>query len=174
MGPRVVAEDLSWCAVQIKRTAFRVAEAGLVRQGYPVFSPKIEQVRRRFGRTGAEQKLLFPGYIFVAVDEARANWRAISHTPGVSRIVTRSSNRPAFVPAPFLRDLMARCDESGCLSDGGGFKAGDQVSVVSGPFAGIVSKIEQIDEDQRIWILLDILGGSRAVAIEPDKLKIAV
>jgi len=170
MSARHVSSSLFWCAVVVKRAAARMAEARLGVQGFPVFAPKTTQLRRSFGRITKEQRLLFPGYIFAAVDLENPKWRAIFHTPGVSRIIMGSANAPAFVPPSFMEDLMARCDESGNLVPADPFKSGDRVCVTSGPFAGIVTTIEKVDEEKRVWILLDILGGGRAVTVDPKAL----
>ena len=37
--------------------------------------------------------------------------------------------------------------------------------ITNGPFAQLIGKIEEIDADQRIWILLDILGTQTRVSI---------
>jgi transcription antitermination factor NusG len=44
------------------------------------------------------------------------------------------------------------------------------VRLTSGPFSEFVVKVERIDERKRIWILLDILGGSREVQVRLEDL----
>ena len=45
------------------------------------------------------------------------------------------------------------------------FKIGMNAEITNGPFAQLIGKIEEIDADQRIWILLDILGTQTRVSI---------
>lgn len=163
-----------WYAAQIKRTAFRTAEQGLMRQGYGVFVPTVEHLVSRFGKRRPERKLMFPGYLFVAINPDRPNWRAITNTVGVSRLVMRTPSVPAPLPQEFISALRARCDADGCLRSAESFEPGVRVNIISGPFAGFVSTIERIDEARRVWILLDILGGSRTMRVDASQLRVAV
>ena len=45
------------------------------------------------------------------------------------------------------------------------FEKGMNAEITNGPFAQLIGKIEEIDADQRIWILLDILGTQTRVSI---------
>ena len=163
-----------WHAVQIKRMAFRVAARGLMRQGHYLFVPTIESVVVRFGKRRAEPKLMFPGYIFVAVDPAQPNWRAINNTEGVSRLVMASPTTPATVPSGFIAGLRARCDSEGCFKAADDLKTGDPVYIVSGPFAGLLARIDKLDDQQRVHILMEILSGMRQLTIGRDQLRRAV
>jgi transcription antitermination factor NusG len=44
------------------------------------------------------------------------------------------------------------------------------VRLAKGPFTEFVAKVERIDDRKRIWILLDILGGSREVEVKIEDL----
>ena len=37
-------------------------------------------------------------------------------------------------------------------------KKGDQVKVLKGPFADFIATVEKYESDQRIWILMDLMG----------------
>jgi transcriptional antiterminator RfaH len=37
-------------------------------------------------------------------------------------------------------------------------KKGDKVEILEGPFANFIATIEKHESDQRIWILLDLMG----------------
>lgn len=158
--------DLIWIAVQVKRNAFRQAETGLLRQGFSVFAPKLRRQVRRFGKAQTESALLFPGYLFVAVDLARPNWRAVSNTPGVSRFITRKAGEPAAVPADLIQGLIARCAEDGHILPPAEIRPGDRVRLASGPLSEFIATVERVDEDRRVWILLDLLGARREVQVD--------
>ena len=69
-----------------------------------------------------------------------------------------------------MEALLARYDLAGLPHEGLELAAGTSVSVVSGPFSGLITQIEHVDEQQRIWILLDLLGAERRVAFQPKDL----
>lgn len=162
-----------WCAVQLKRNAFRQAEASLLRQELDVFCPKTCRTVRRYGKLVQEQAPLFPGYLFVSIDPSRPVWRSIASTPGVSRIITKRAGEPATVPPSLIEGLQSRCDAAGLLLPPDSFNAGDRVRIASGAFADLVATVERIDEQRRVWVLLDILGGSREVQVDPKELQSA-
>lgn len=165
--------EQTWIAVQTKPNAFRQAEGALKRQDIPVFSPKVRKTVRRFGRIVPEVAPLFPGYLFVAVDLARPQWRAVKSTTGVSRIITRGVGEPAPLPECLMDGLIGRCDAEGFLLPPRTVSPGDQVRLASGAFADLVAKVERIDERRRVWVLLEILGGLREVRVDISQLRVA-
>ena len=160
-----------WCAAQIKRNAFRQAEAALTRQGFPVFCPKIGRAIRRFGKQRPEMAALFPGYLFVALDLHADGWQSASHTPGVSRLITRANGLPAPVPQALIDGLQARCDADGLVRPPDAVSPGDKVRIASGAFADLVGTVERIAESRRVWVLLELLNAPRAVQLSIDMLQ---
>lgn len=160
-----------WCAVQLKRNAFRQAETALRRQGLTVFCPKLGRTVRRYGKLLPEVAPLFTGYLFVAVDPARPMWRSIASTQGVSRLILSTGGQPARVPSTLIAGLQARCDADGLLLPPDTLSPGEQVRIASGAFADLVATVERIDERRRVWVLLEILGGLREVQVDLSELQ---
>jgi transcriptional antiterminator RfaH len=95
--------------------------------------------------------------MFVAFDKANTEWTKINNTYGVSKLVTFNSTLKS-IPATFVNNLMKRYDLSGKLLPIQKLKKGDQVNLLKGPFANFVATIETYEDDQRIWILMDLMG----------------
>ena len=53
---------------------------------------------------------------------------------------------------------MKQYDSSGKLLPLKKLKQGDQVKVLNGPFANFIAAVETYETDQRIWILIDLMG----------------
>lgn len=155
--------ERSWIAVQLKPNAFRQAEAALLRQNFEVFCPKVRKAVHRFGKVRHELAPLFPGYLFVGVDLARPQWRAVANTHGVSRIVARGAGEPAPVPNVLIDGLIARCDAGGVMLPPRTVSPGDRIRLDA--FADLVAVVERIDAQRRVWVLLEILGGRREVQV---------
>jgi len=51
------------------------------------------------------------------------------------------------------------------------FKPGDQVRIASGPFVNFVTTINNIAPDQRVWVLMDIMGRQTRMAVGADQLR---
>jgi len=50
------------------------------------------------------------------------------------------------------------------------FAPGDNVEIVHGPLSEFVGRVEKIDPQQRVWILLEIMGQTSRVRLDPDHL----
>lgn len=170
MGSLRQGPGQTWFLAQLKPNAAKIAEANLTRQGFRTFLPQQEGTRRLQGKFVTVQRLLFPGYIFVAFDVANGGWRAINSTSGVTRLVSFGKD-PASVPGELVAQLRLRCDPSGTLLPFELLKPGDRVRVTSGPFAEVIAEIESLAPDRRVWALLDIMGAKARVAIDPGHLR---
>ncbi len=155
-----------WYAVQIKPNAFKIAARNLERQGFELFLPQLSRTVRRNGRFQQVSVPLFPGYLFVAFNPQSAPWRVINSTSGVARLVSFVREQgPVIVPDRLIETLRSHCDESGCVTMPTPFKEGDAVSVVNGPFADLVGRVQAMGDNERVWVLLDILGNSTRVSM---------
>jgi len=164
----------SWFVVQTKPNAFETTRAGLDRQGYLSFMP-LQRVTKR-SRKGLQTSLrpLFPGYLFLSGDEDKMNWRAISYTRGVRRILLTPSGQPAKLPTDFVTELSRMTDDQGRLEAAAKFDPGDDVRVVNGPMAGWAAKVLALSDTNRIRLLLDVMGRMVPFEvairdIEPDR-----
>lgn len=160
-----------WYLVQIKPNSYRIAMRNLEQQGFLVFNPVHEELRRYKSKLRSELRPLFPGYMFVSFNPDSAPWRAINSTYGVSNIVTLGQSSPKAVPAQFMEGLLARCNANGQLSNPALLQSGDKVRVISGPFSDFISNVEHVAADKRVWVLVDILGGLTKVTIDMDNLQ---
>ena len=108
----------------------------------------------------------FPRYLFVALDLGRDRWRSVNGTFGVARLVM-AGDRPLPVPSGIVEALIAAADDRGVLRfDGAGsLRVGQQVRVLAGPFADQVGRLTSLDDNGRVRLLLDIMGGHVPVEV---------
>ncbi len=107
--------------------------------------------------------------MFVSFETASAPWRKINSTLGVSRIVT-FSDVPKPVPFGLIKALKEKSEKNDASETVLKFSKGDTALVNSGPFAEFITKIESIDAQQRIWVLMEIMGRETRVQMGPDQL----
>ena len=162
----------SWFLIQFKPNSHRIAERNLNRQGVTTFLPMHEKSRRVRGKFQETQAPLFPGYMFVQLDPEQGNWRAINSTYGVSRLVTLEG-KPRPLPDALIDGLKQRCDGKGLLLPPQELEPGDQVRIEKGAFADFVATVERIEDDRRVWLLLDFMGQSTRVQSSGDHLSVA-
>lgn len=146
-----------WYLLQYKPNSHKIAVKNLNRQGYETFLPVQEVTRRTANQFVANVKPLFPGYLFVQVDALSAPWRRLNSTYGVSRLV-QFGQSPKPVPTDFITDLQNRCSAEGLLLPPPALAPGNSVEIMMGPFAHFIATVENIDADQRVWVLLELMG----------------
>lgn len=165
---RLTAEDsfATWYVAEILQRREALAQRHLARQGFASFCPRFSKTRRHARRVDCVLAPVFPGYMFVRFDRNRDQWHSINGTFGVKRLVgTSSAGRPQAMPATAMRALFARCNGdiiSGLFT---ALEPGQQVRIVSGPFADRLANVERLDDHGRVRVLLDILGGQTPLAL---------
>ncbi len=149
----------TWYVVHTHAQAEDTARAHLARQGFTAFLPQFLRRRRHARRIDWVRAPLFPRYLFVAMDIARMRWRAVSSTYGVSRLVCHG-DRPASVPAGVVEEIMAQRDEAGLvrLATRIPFEKGEVIQVVSGALTDSIGLFECMTDEERVIMLLDLLG----------------
>jgi transcriptional antiterminator RfaH len=146
-----------WFVIQFKPNSHHQATKNLNRQGFNTFLPLHEITLRKASRFVKSTKPLFPGYMFVSFNKTENKWHKIKNTYGVSRLITFNSSLKS-IPSTFIDNLMKRYDSSGKLIPILKMKKGDKVAILEGPFANFIATVEKYESEQRIWVLMDIMG----------------
>ena len=161
----------SWYLAQFRPNCHEMAERNLHRQSFHTFLPMQEETKRKSGRFVSTLRPLFTGYLFVGFDPSKGGWRAINSTYGITRLVS-FGEFPQPVPLDLISRLMLRCDQGGKLLPPRILMTGDAVKISGGPFANFVATVEEIGPDQRVWVLLDLMGQTTRVAVQPEALQV--
>lgn len=159
----------TWFLAQVKPNCAQVADKNLRLQQFQTFLPMEKITLQRHRRFATTTRPLFPGYVFVGFDVAKGHWRRINSTHGVTRLVG-FGNVPAAVPTDIVRGLMERCDSDGLLLPPKVLKPGDSVMLKTGPFALFVAEVERVDRDQRVWLLMEMMGAKTRMAVQAKQL----
>lgn len=172
LSDELVIKMLNWYLVQLKPNGHRLAKANLEKQGFKTFLP-LQNVTTRSAHKFVDRHVpLFPGHMFVELDTAQNAWRKVNSTLGVARIVSLSGT-PTPVPSAIINEFISRCDDNGILRPILGLEVGQDVQVLRGPFANFAAKVEEISPDQRVWILIDLLGQSSRISVTKDAIALA-
>jgi len=161
-----------WFILQFKSNSYRQAEKNLNQQGFKTFLPLNNFTSRQNGRFANVNQPLFPGYMFVTFNRANTQWSKINNTYGVSRLITFNTILKS-VPTSFIENLINSCNASGILLPAKSLKQGDQVKVLSGPFANFFATVETLEPDQRISILMDLMGRRTKIKTNRNNLQLS-
>ena len=164
-------EAINWHLLLCKPNQNHIALRHLSRVGVDVFMPQHMVERRWRGQFKPERRPVFAGYIFFGVSPNGAHWQKIRTLPGVSQLIGFGGNGLAQVPGDLVSELMQRCDGTGLLQTQDDFEVGDDIWITNGPFRDFASKIEHIDAEKRIHVLLDLLGQKTKVALDPNQVR---
>ena len=148
------------------------AEENLRRQGFSPWVPTFARLRRHARRVERVRTPLFPGYLFVEFDPAREPWSAIHSTFGVKRLICRR-DVPARLPEGFAENLRAHVESPDFVAPEDRLDAGDRVRITDGPFVDAVGFISSIDPQQRVSLLLSLLGREISVVVPRDMVVLA-
>jgi transcriptional antiterminator RfaH len=141
-----------------------VAWQQLENQGYRVFLPRFNKSRRHARKFETVQVPLFPRYLFVILDMSRDRWRSVNGTYGVERLLMRGS-QPEAVPRGLVEELLEIERQDGAASFISSLRKGQTVKLTTGPFAQLVGQLEHLDDQGRVRILLEIMGGTVPVVL---------
>tara|TARA_B100000767_G_C19539831_1_gene440255 strand:+ start:140 stop:649 length:510 start_codon:yes stop_codon:yes gene_type:complete len=159
-----------WTILQFKPHAHTLAQKNLNQQGFKTFLPLENVTKYKNQQFISTQRPLFPGYMFVAFERENMFWHKINSTYGVSKLLTHN-NQPHIIPDALIFSIMARCNLEGVLLPSKKFSKGDDVRFISGPFHNFLATVENIDKNQRIWVLMDLMGQVTRTLVDADKLK---
>ena len=108
----------------------------------------------------------------MSVNSELAPWRSINSTIGVSKLVS-FEGKPKPLPLQLISGLMLRCDASGTLLPPKSLSEGDNVEMLTGPFANFIATVDTIGPEQRIWVLMDFMGQKTRIRVSADQLQLA-
>lgn len=153
-----------WYAVRCQPNREAVAAAHLSNQGFAVFLPRRQCLRRHARKVDLTMTPLFPSYLFVQLDLTRDRWRCVNSTCGVLHLVMQGAG-PAAVPVGIIEQLQARCDMRGVLDLNTKLKPGQAVRILSGALADFVGELERQDTNDCVRVLLTFLGKPTSVVL---------
>ncbi len=164
----------SWHLLMSKPREDERAEQHLLNQGYELFRPMLKQFVVRKGKQVAVKSPLFPRYMFIRLDEAVSNWATIRSTRGVAGLV-RFTELPAKVPESLIEYLRKQCNTENTIDMTEKkpyvYDKGDEIEITEGSFRGIKAIIkEQIAQD-RVLLLLNLLGKKQELEVSLKQVK---
>ncbi len=145
-----------------------LANTQLRQQGFEPFLARCRRTVRHARKLRTVTAPFFPRYLFVRMDISRERWRSINGTYGVSGLIMQG-DRPCPVPHGIVENLSALASENGILMFERELKPGQDVRFLSGPLADLIGTLQEIDESNRVRVLLSVMGRQTAIWSAADK-----
>lgn len=161
-----------WYVAQTKPRQERTASENLLRQGYCVYLPHIQVVKRIRRCQRIRLEPMFPRYLFFRPCNEKQSIGPVRSTFGIQNIVSFG-----YVPASLgadtvesIRVLESR-QNSARIEELNPIPPGASVLVVDGPFAGLEGMVSSVSA-RRIDVLMHLLGTDAKVSIDRNSLEV--
>jgi transcriptional antiterminator NusG len=152
--------------------ASRVRSMAVEDRIFEVVIPMEDVIEFKNGRKVVVQKKVFPGYLLVRMGLDDDAWYVVRNTPGVTGFVGSGAK-----PTPLSRREVEDILGTGVKEEGVPiekkvrprleYEVGEQVRVVTGPFADFNGVISEIDVDRsKLKVLVNIFGRETPVELE--------
>jgi transcription termination/antitermination protein NusG len=152
--------------------ASRVRSMAVEDRIFEVVIPMEDVIEFKNGRKVVVQKKVFPGYLLVRMGLDDHAWYVVRNTPGVTGFVGSGAK-----PTPLSRKEVEDILGTGVTEVGPQaekkvrprleYETGEQVRVVTGPFADFNGVISEIDVDRsKLKVLVNIFGRETPVELE--------
>ena len=160
-----------WYVLQTKARHETVAEHNLNNQGFNTFVPWIRVQRHLRGRWTPVREPLFPGYLFIDLDLEQQNTAPIRSTRGVIKLVRLGATVQPF-PTDLMEALVRSQDiEVNAINPAEMFQSGDEVRLLSGPLEGLRAIYKSRNSQERVVLLLNVLGNETRVSVSSHSIE---
>ncbi len=135
---------------------------------FEVHIPMEDVVEFKAGKKVTVPKKVFPGYILVRMTLDDDSWYAVRNTPGVTGFVAGNAQKPTPLSRREVERFLGVQEEEEKTKPRfkPDWEVGEQVRVVTGPFADFNGVIEDINVDQqKIVVLVNIFGRDTPVEL---------
>ena len=150
----------NWYLIKTKPRQENVAIKNLENQEYSTYCPTVTINNNHI--------VLFPGYLFIYLDKKKENWSPIRSTKGVVNFVRFGLNF-AQVPDTVIKFLKAnQLINKEKLKNLNRFKSGDKVQITDGIFKNCVAIFKSSKADERVILLMNLLGQQQAITIKQE------
>lgn len=136
---------------------------------FQVVIPTEDEIEIRSGQRRTVTKKVFPGYVLVQMMMDDDSWNVVRNTPAITGFVG-SGNKPTPISEGEVNAILKQ------MTDGSpqvkvGFRKGESVRVVDGPFTDFAGVVDEINLAKgKVKVLLTLFG--RETSVELDFLQV--
>ena len=151
-----------WYLIKTKPRQETTAITNLENQNYHVYCP-IAKINNKI-------VVLFPGYLFIQLDEKVQNWSPIRSTKGVLNFVRFGLSYAKISDniVEFIRTNEQFTLEK--IKNLNSFHRGDQVQITEGVFKNYIAIFESFKSDERVILLLNLMGQQQTISVTKKSL----
>ena len=132
---------------------------------YQVVIPTEDEIEVRSGRRRTVTRKTLPGYVLVQMNMTDQSWSLVRNTPGVTGFVG-SVGKPTPLEEDGVDEILKKM-ESEAPKVKIGFRPGQSVRVIDGPFIDFVGTVDEINMGKgKVKVLLSLFGQETPVELD--------
>jgi transcriptional antiterminator RfaH len=147
---------MHWFVVRTKPRQEIRALHNLENQRIQAYLPMLTISKLRRGKRVVSEEAMFPGYLFVKLDQTLENIHKIKNTFGVLHLL-RFGQKLAEVSDALIADIQ-QLNAKQTITVKSAPAPGDRVIINDGPFKGFLAEVIKLDGKSRCFVLLDWLN----------------
>ncbi len=137
---------------------------------FQVVVPTEEEIEIRNGQRRTVTRKVYPGYVLVDMILDADTWHVVRNTPGVTSFVGGTSTEPVPLQESELRYILkapAPKGEEPKPKTKVSYTVGQNVKVISGPFAEFIGTVSEIHPDRnKVTVLVSFFGRETPVQLD--------
>ncbi|EFC05469.1 transcription termination/antitermination factor NusG [Bulleidia extructa W1219] len=139
----------------------RLETMGIQESLFRIFVAEEEEiVIKKNNKSEVKKVNMFPGYIFVQMKMTDQAWYVVRNTPGVTGFIGSSGGgaKPFPVSEDEMESILRRMGhgDQKVVVD---FQVGDNVKILTGPFANMIGRISAMNDQTQIATVMTLLFG---------------
>jgi transcriptional antiterminator NusG len=136
---------------------------------FRIVIPTEDEIEIRSGQRRTVTRKIFPGYVLVEMNLDDESWHVVRNTPGITGFVG-GGNKPTPLAEDEVKSILRQMEE-GAPQVKVGFKKGESVRVVDGPFTDFIGTVDEINVGKgKVKVMLSLFG--RETSVELDFLQV--
>jgi len=164
---------INWYAIYTKPRHEFVVHGELQKKGIESFLPSFRRLQQWKDRKKFVEFPLFPGYLFVCLQQDSAAFLNVLKTRGVVTFISSTPGNPSTVAAEEIQSLKLLLESGEELDVYPNLKEGELIRVKRGPLKGAEGILARKDEQYLFLVNVHLLGRSVGVKIYADELEAA-
>lgn len=128
---------------------------------FDIVVPLEEQIEIKDGKRKTNLKKVFPGYVLVKMIVTEESWYIVRNTRGVTGFVGSGTD-----PIPLTTEEIRNMGFEVAVVNVD-YDVNDSVKVVSGPLAGFIGSVQEINKDKsKVKVLVSMFGRETPVELD--------
>ncbi len=163
--------SFNWYVINTKPRQEHIALVNLQQQGYECYLPVLSVEKIKRNKLSIVEEALFPRYLFIrlGIGGNAQSWSPIRSTKGVNGLI-KFGNEPAKI-ANHLINLFRDNESARQVKPTQYFSEGERLILTNGAFVGVEAIYHMTDGEDRVLVLIELLGKQVKLAVKPNELR---